>query len=186
MPNSYRMPARSSGELATTTSEGKSAETAVAVATVVRSSRQVATLTSFEPTKERRTDALASADGLLSKERGKSKSAQARTRITFAAWEDSIGNAYALAPDDPVYVYADKVGLPVDYLHLAWKAFSAEHKDKPARSNDWRAVFLRHVRNGYPGLWTHHGGAFHLTTRGKQAAIEHDMRDLIADAERTR
>jgi hypothetical protein len=133
--------------------------------------------------KERTTDARASVVDDFSRENGKS----AQARITFKAWSDSLDDdVEPFGQDDPLFEYGEKIGLPFDFLVLAWRTFSAEHKASPARSADWCAVFRRHVRNGYSGLWTHHGGAFHLTTRGKQAAIEHDMRDLIADAERTR
>jgi helix-turn-helix protein len=134
-------------------------------------------------TGKERPDAGASVADGLSREKG--ESSQART--TFKTWWDSIPeDVDTFAEDDPVFAYARKLGLSIDFLDLAWRTFSAEKEHSPAQSADWRAVFRRHVRKDYFGLWTLRGGAFHLTTRGKQAAIEHDMRDLLADAERTR
>jgi hypothetical protein len=194
--NGYRMPARSRGEFATATtatvvrsrgefatttaspSEGKST---VVGATVVRSSGELTPLTCLEPEKDTRTDALASADGALSGKR--SKSSQART--TFDAWLESLDeDVDAIAADDPLFEYAETIGLPRDFLVLAWKVFSLDHENSPAQSADWPAVFRRHVRKDYFRLWFVRGDSFPLTTRGKQAAIEHDMRYLIVDEER--
>jgi hypothetical protein len=131
--------------------------------------------------KEPKSDALASADGALSRER--SKSSQARK--TFDAWLESFDDgADVVAADDPVFDYADKIGLPRDFLVLAWKVFEADHEESPARSADWPSLFGRHVRKNYFGIWFVRGDAFALTTRGKQAAKEHNMRHLLADEER--
>lgn len=78
-------------------------------------------------------------------------------------------------PDgDPVLAYADEVGLPVEFLQLAWKEFRHRYSQPDAkRYRDWRAVFRKAVRGNWLKLWWLDGQQFALTTAGMQAKLAH-------------
>lgn len=83
----------------------------------------------------------------------------------------------AIPADDPVHAYADRVGLPGDYVRLAWRWFKAKYgpdgSGKAKRYTDWRAHFRNAVKDGWPKYWAIDGqGAYYLTTAGKQAERE--------------
>jgi len=76
-------------------------------------------------------------------------------------------------PDgDPVFAYADSIGLPRDFLHLAWLEFRAQHTAPNAkRYRDWRQHFRNAVRRNWLRLWYLDGQAYALTTAGQQARL---------------
>lgn len=83
---------------------------------------------------------------------------------------------------DALWTYAETVGLSRDLILLAWVRFkdhySTDEKGKRKRYIDWRAVFLRSVKDCWHRLWfIRDGGGFELTTIGQQA-----MRELEAAA----
>lgn len=83
----------------------------------------------------------------------------------------------AIPEDDPVHAYAERVGLPGDYLLLAWCWFKAKYgpdgSGRAKRYADWRAHFRNAVRDGWPKYWAIGGdGGYYLTTAGKQAQRE--------------
>jgi hypothetical protein len=72
-------------------------------------------------------------------------------------------------PDgDPIFDYAEKVGLPHDYLLLAWGWFKDQMEGK--RKTDWRAHFRNAVKGNWPKYWypTDDGG-WRLSPAGEQA-----------------
>lgn len=89
-------------------------------------------------------------------------------RIWLASLEEGT---LAVPPTDPIFDYAHEIGLPNEYLALAWHAFKTKYlEDQPdKRYRDWRAVFRRAVREDWLRLWyAGHEGNFSLTTRGLQ------------------
>lgn len=79
--------------------------------------------------------------------------------------------------DDPVFDYAAKVGIPREFLALAWAEFKVRHggdgsdTTKAKRYRDWRAVFRNAVRGNWLKVWflDPATGQYGLTTVGLQA-----------------
>lgn len=95
---------------------------------------------------------------------------------TFAEWADSIRakGEKAISDYKPVWDYAQHVGLPIDFVELAWLRF----KDRYLTGNnaakkyiDWRAAFRDHVESNYLRLWfwSEKDSKWQLTTAGVQA-----------------
>ena len=82
----------------------------------------------------------------------------------------------AIPAGDPVDAYAERVGLPAEYVTLAWQWFKARYttgSGKAKRYIDWRATFRNAVREGWPKYWAiDQTGVYYLTTAGKQAQRE--------------
>ena len=101
-----------------------------------------------------------------------------RAEITLTAFAEQCREAgEAVIPeDDAVFAYAEKVGLPDEYVGLAWTWFKAKYTDgsgKAKRYADWRATFRNAVKDCWPKFWAiGQGGEFYLTTAGKQAQLE--------------
>jgi hypothetical protein len=77
-----------------------------------------------------------------------------------------------IADDDPIFEYADKIGIPQNFMWIGWKAFmAAQAKDK--KQLDWRATFRNYVRKGWLKVWLiSNTGEYYLTTYGKQLEKE--------------
>lgn len=79
----------------------------------------------------------------------------------------------AIADYRPVFEYAEKVGLPDDFVQLAWYEFGRQFGEggvkATKRQKDWRQTFRNYVEKGYLKLWWLNGDAYELTTAGKQA-----------------
>ncbi|WP_211373234.1 hypothetical protein, partial [Pseudoxanthomonas broegbernensis] len=89
--------------------------------------------------------------------------------IELQTWIDSLpADQDAIADDDPIFDYADSIGLPANYIALAWAWFKTSMAGK--RKKDWRAHFRNAVRNGWPKYWwpTDDGG-WRLSPAGEQA-----------------
>lgn len=72
--------------------------------------------------------------------------------------------------DDPVFEYADSVGIPREHLRLAWREFRERYSLPNAkRYRCWRTVFRKAVRGNWFKLWHFAGDACALTTTGVQA-----------------
>lgn len=78
--------------------------------------------------------------------------------------------------DDAVFAYAEQVGLPTEFLAMAWQWFKAKYtagSGKAKRYIDWRATFRNAVKDCWPKYWAiDQSGAYYLTTQGKQAQRE--------------
>jgi len=76
-------------------------------------------------------------------------------------------------PDDPVFAYAGRAGIPREFLSLAWRQFrhryTEQHPGK--RYRDWRRVFRNAVEGNWLKLWWLDPGTqqYGLTTVGLQA-----------------
>lgn len=73
--------------------------------------------------------------------------------------------------DDPIFAYAESIGLPHEYLALAWTWFKAARAGKQQKGIvGWRAHFRDAVKGNWPKYWwpTDDGG-WKLTPAGEQA-----------------
>jgi hypothetical protein len=101
------------------------------------------------------------------------RKAAARPLTNFKTWIEAVkATGDRPVPDgDEVFAYAQDVGLPREFLALAWSEFrhryTAEHASK--RYRDWRLVFRKAVRENWLKLWWLDGQAYTLTTTGMQA-----------------
>lgn len=93
-----------------------------------------------------------------------------RSETTIAEWLATV-DGDAIPADDPVFDYAAKVGIPADFLLLAWTEFEARHLESGKRYKDWRAAFRKCVRDNWYRLWwvDPKTGDYALTTQGVQA-----------------
>ena len=75
--------------------------------------------------------------------------------------------------DDPVFDYAEKVGIDHEMLACAWAEFKARYLPTAKRQKDWRAHFRNAVRRNWYGLWfLKEGERARWTTAGEQARRE--------------
>lgn len=99
------------------------------------------------------------------------------TLTTYLAECEAAG-VKAIPEDDAVFAYAERVGLPVEFLSLAWQWFRAKYgpdgTGRAKRYTDWRATFRNAVKDGWPKFWAiDQSGEYYLTTAGKQAQREY-------------
>lgn len=98
-----------------------------------------------------------------------------REEINFKTWLEnckSVG-ANPVPEDDSVFDYADEVGIPIEFIRLAWVEFKRKYfSNTRKRYKSWNQVFQNAVRENWYGLWYEKDGSFMLTTRGKQNEIE--------------
>jgi hypothetical protein len=93
---------------------------------------------------------------------------------TFLADCRSVGEK-PIPDDDPVFAYADKVGLPAEFLSLHWREFKDRYLAPGAkRYTAWRTVMLKSVKGNWFKLWfVGNDGNYALTTVGQQAQRNH-------------
>lgn len=100
--------------------------------------------------------------------------------IGLKAWLEAVKakGEKPVPPDDPVFAYAERVGIPSDFLALAWCEFKHRYCQPDAkRYRDWRSVFRKAVRGNWLKLWfVQPDGAYALTTVGIQAQRSNDDR----------
>lgn len=90
----------------------------------------------------------------------------------------------AVPTGDPVFAYADSIGLPREFVVLAWRWFKARYATKrQAGIRGWRQTFRNAVEGNWPKFWyVDDAGQWHLTTTGKQAQMAADAQPLEAAA----
>lgn len=113
---------------------------------------------------------------------------QRQSAMTFAAWVaiTKARGEKAIPADDPVYAYAASIGLPDDFLLIAWQRFRTLYGKGGGygskRYADWRAVFRNSVRGCWGNLWRAlPDGTYVLTTAGEQ--IRREMEAIEAQQE---
>lgn len=100
------------------------------------------------------------------------KAAKEKAGATLQAFLDACkGSGEKPIPeDDPIFDYAEKVGIESDMLATAWQEFKARFLPTAKRQKDWRAHFRNAVRRNWYGLWfLKEGEAARWTTAGEQA-----------------
>ena len=100
------------------------------------------------------------------------------TAVGLKAWLEAerLAGRKAIHDSDPVFAYAREVGIPSEFLGLAWDEFRHRYLQPDAkRYRDWRSVFRKAVRGNWLKLWWHDpaGGQLQLTTVGEQARRAH-------------
>lgn len=81
----------------------------------------------------------------------------------------------AIPADDAVFAYAERVGLPCDYVALSWFRFKRYYLGAKAsnRQTNWRSHFRNAVEGSWGSLWgIGADGGYYLTTAGKQIERE--------------
>ena len=95
---------------------------------------------------------------------------------TFAEWAEAIraNGEKAISDYQPVWSYAERAGLPREFVEIAWLRFKDKYlSGTGARKTyiDWRAAFRDHVESNYLRLWfwSEKDSQWQLTTAGVQA-----------------
>ncbi|MDR3445967.1 hypothetical protein [Dyella sp.] len=91
--------------------------------------------------------------------------------VEINTWLESLPEgAEPIPADDPIIAYAEKTGIPLDYLDLAWDRFVADYRQKHKRQKDWPGTFRNAVKGNWGKLWWFApDGTCQLTTAGIQA-----------------
>ena len=146
-----------------------------------------------EPKEEPNTNTpippLQGAEGLEASDREapRSKSSPAHVRragtLKLAEWLQLCADdgVKPIPADDPVFDYADTVGLSREMVALAWFDFKRKRLASGKGQKDWRATFRNAVRGNWARVWMLTGadGTAALTTVGLQL-----QRELAADRAR--
>lgn len=84
--------------------------------------------------------------------------------------------------DDPIYDYADRIGLPAEFVGLAWQWFKRMWADKQQVGiNGWRQTFRNAVQGCWPKFWFQaEDGSWQLNTAGKQALADYNSQRIAA------
>lgn len=107
------------------------------------------------------------------------KSRRKSPSITLRSWIDSLPEGERTVPaDDPVFAYGHQIGLPPEFLKLAWEWFKGRYLGDQAskRYRDWRATFRNSVKGNWGKLWWLNGDDYELTTVGRQLQRELEAR----------
>lgn len=93
---------------------------------------------------------------------------------TFKKWiEDcKLVKADPIPEDDPVFDYAEEVGIDIAFIRMAWVEFKRKYGGTSKRYKNWNQHFQNAVRENWYGIWYEKEGAWLLTTRGKQIDTE--------------
>lgn len=95
---------------------------------------------------------------------------KAKRPPTITEWLGSLGDADAIPANDPVYAYAEKAGIPDDFLLLSWAEFKSAYTASGKRQKDFPATYRNAVKgNWYKLWWITPDGEYRLTTAGEQA-----------------
>lgn len=106
------------------------------------------------------------------------KSKTRKAELTLQAFLDSVKAAgeKAIPENDPIFAYAEKVGISSEMLAVCWEEFKARHlapnnkTGKLVKYTNWRQHFGNAVRRNWYGLWyLKDGQAAQWTTAGEQA-----------------
>lgn len=76
----------------------------------------------------------------------------------------------SIPESDPVFEYAETVGLDHEMIAVCWQEFKATYLSAPKTYKDWRAAFRNAVRKNYYKLWfMREGEQAAWTSVGEQA-----------------
>lgn len=106
---------------------------------------------------------------------GEQPKAKATAKIGLDAFlaECRTAGERAIPEDDGVFAYADNIGLPHDFVGLAWSQWFKPNyaTKKQAGVRGWRQTFRNCVEGNWPKFWYTTEGEWRLTTAGKQAQL---------------
>lgn len=100
------------------------------------------------------------------------KKPKAKRPPTLTDWLASLDGADAIPENDPVYAYAERTGIPDEFLALSWASFKDAYTASGKRQKDFPATYRNAVKGNWYKLWwfdTANGGECRLTTAGEQA-----------------
>lgn len=110
------------------------------------------------------------APSLSTKKKGKSAA------VVLPDWIASLDGADAVPAADAIFAWATSVGIPADWIALAWWAFENRYgdggKDAAKTYTDWRAVFRSAVKEDWLKLWRQGRNGWELTTAGESVRRE--------------
>jgi len=95
-----------------------------------------------------------------------------RGKTTFAAWLEKtrLAGEKPVSPEDPIFGYAERIGLTEDMLRAQWVEFKTRYLKNEKKYVDWRTVFANSVRSNWFKLWfCDDSGQYRLTTVGIMA-----------------
>lgn len=90
--------------------------------------------------------------------------------VEITTWLASLGDADAIPADDPIYTYAEQVGIPDAFLLLSWHSFREAYTSSKKKQSDFPKTYRNAVKgNWYKLWWFTPEGECKLTTPGEQA-----------------
>lgn len=105
------------------------------------------------------------------------KSTRRKEVVSLQTFVDTCHTAgeQVIPADDPVFAYAEEIGIPDETLRLHWLEFRDRYALPGSKQyKDWRSVFRKSVRGNWLKLWYFApDGACLLTTVGEQARRAH-------------
>lgn len=110
----------------------------------------------------------------------RARAGRAREKVTLRKWFEVLGDEKAVPPDDPIFDYARRIGMPDGFLHLAWLKFQEQYLPTDKKYKDWRAHYRNAVKNNWFRLWYERDGEWHLTTAGRQMEIDREAMEKAA------
>lgn len=99
------------------------------------------------------------------------------SKVTFGEWiaEIRASGQKPITGWAPIWAYAEKVGIPSEWILVAWHKFADRYGKDPNHATkkyvDWRRTFLNAVEGNWFKLWYAKDGVFALTTVGAQADL---------------
>lgn len=100
------------------------------------------------------------------------KAKRKASEITLQAFLDACkaDGTNAILDSDPIFDYAEKVGISREMVSACWAEFKAAYLNPSKLQADWRAAFRNSVRKNYYKLWyLKESEAAQWTTAGEQA-----------------
>lgn len=104
------------------------------------------------------------------------KKTRAETAVRFDTFIERCraNGERAISDYKPVWDYAERAGIPRDYIELCWVSFRNRYKAGGARDTkrytDWRKTFRNAVEDNWMKLWSFdQSGECFLTAQGRQA-----------------
>jgi hypothetical protein len=108
---------------------------------------------------------------------GKKPGRAKKPQITFPTFLENcrVSGEQPIPAGDPIFQACRDMGVPREFLLLAWWWFSRRHRDDGRRQKDWRAHFRDAVRRNWAKAWWFppEGGCA-LTTVGEGIRRERD------------
>ncbi len=131
-----------------------------------------------EPRTNNQDIPAANGDGTVREisEKPKAKRTAKSEKLSFTSFIEACRalGEQAIPADDPVFDYASRVGIPDEFVALAWGWFKRRYADKTQTGvRGWRQAFRNAVEGSWPRYWyPSDDGSWQLTTAGKQAQID--------------
>lgn len=104
---------------------------------------------------------------------------------TFAEWAAALAattpSTAFMPDDDPLFAWAANIGVPSEWVWLAWDAFEAKFHAKPKhRQADWRQTFRNYTQSDWLKVWRTDNNGPVLTTLGHQLQRAYESRTAHA------